>query len=65
MQFQAKNGGNTEIFKHAQQEKLDNQLKEFMSKAQNPEVPEAVAEAKPEEIQKTESASKREVVQAS
>ena len=37
-----------------------------MAKAQNPETaPEAEAEAKPEEIKKTESASKREVVQAS
>ena len=48
MQFQAKHGGNTEIFKHAQQEKLDNQLKEFMAKAQNPEAPKAEEPAKSE-----------------
>ena len=63
MQFQAKNGGNTEIFKHAQQEKLDNQLKEFMAKATAVEAPKQ--EEKPEEIKKTETESKREVTEAS
>ena len=48
MQFQAKNGGNTEIFKHAQTEKLDNQLKEFMAKAPAAEAPKT--EEKSEEI---------------
>ena len=43
-------------------DKLDNQLKEFMSKAKTEE---PKAEAAPAEVKKQESASKRTVVQAS
>ena len=59
MAFQQKRGINTEEFELAKKTKLDNQLKDFMAKAQ--ETKEAT-EAKPAETEKAPEA--REVVES-
>ena len=73
--FNAKRGGNVEIYKQAMQKKLDNQLKEFMEQkkksAEQPEEKPAEAaateganeEEKPAKDAKQDDASKRQVVQ--
>ena len=54
MKFQSKQGINTEKFEQVKQDRLDNQLKDFMAKAK--EAKQAEAEAKEEPPKKEQDA---------
>ena len=51
MKFQSKNGINADKFEQVKQDKLDNQLKDFMAKAKEAKKVEAVPEEEPAKIE--------------